>query len=160
MSESNEAAVRAAVAAFNDPGGRERYFDLYAPDVVLHGYPGDLQGRDGVRSFYSQLWASFPDVRIDVEEILASGDRVASRYKLEGTQSGDFYGSPVSGRQTEIEGVIWLHFRDGVVVEAWQVSTTLDVLTQLSARAAKATPRPSASAAAAALRWEEQHPST
>ncbi len=158
MSETNEASVRAAVAAFNDPDGRERYFDLYAPDVVLHGYPGDIQGREGIRSFYSALWAAFPDVRISVAEILACDDRVASRYTLEGTHLADFYGSPMSGRQTELEGMIWFHFRDGVVVEVWQVSGTLEMLTRLSARASEAPPRPSASAAAAALRWEEKHP--
>lgn len=157
MSDTNEASVLAAVAAFNDPDRRERYFDLYAPDVVLHGYPGNAQGREGVQSFCSQLWAAFPDIRLTVDELLASDDRVASRYTVTGTQSTDFYGAPVGDRQAEITGVGWFHFRNGAVVEAWQVSATLEKLTRLAARAAKATPRTSASAAAAALRWEEKH---
>lgn len=158
MSESNQALVMAAVQAFNDPDQRERYLDLYAPDVKLHGLPGNVQGRDGLRRFSNALWEAFPDVRVDVHELLAGDDRVAARFGLAGTQSADFYGAPVSGRQTELEGVIWLHLRDGLVVEAWQLSGSLEMLTRLSARAAKAPPRPSASAAAAALRWEEQHP--
>jgi len=155
---TNEAALRAAVAAFNDPGRRERYLDLYTPDVVLHGYPGNAQGREGVRSFCSQLWAAFPDIRLSIDELIASEDRLASRYTLTGTQAADFYGAPVGGGQTEVDGVGWFHFRDGVVVEAWQVSAALETLMRFSARAAKATPRTSASAAAAALRWEEKHP--
>ncbi len=158
MPDINEAAVLDAVAAFNDPDRRERYFDLYEPHVVLHGYPGNAQGRDGVRSFLSRLWSAFPGIRMNVEELLTSENRVAARYTLTGTQGTDFYGAPVTDPATEIGGVGWFHFRDGMVVEAWQVSATLDTLARLSDRATGTAPRTSASAAAAALRWEEKHP--
>lgn len=158
MSEANEASVRRAVAAFNDPRGRERYLDLYAPDVVLHGYPSGVEGREGAHQFYSQLWAAFPDARLRLEETIASGDRIAVRYTLTGIQAQDFYGAPLRSGTTKIEGMTWLHFRDGRVVEVWHVSGTPDTLTRLSARAATAPSRRSASADAAALRWEENHP--
>lgn len=158
MSEANEASVRRAVAAFNDPHGRDRYLDLYATDVVLHGYPAGVQGRDGAHRFYSQLWAAFPDARLSLEETIASDDRLAARYTLTGIQTQDFYGGALSSGATKIEGMTWLHFRDGQVVEVWQVSGTPGTLARLSARAAKAPPRHSASADAAALRWEEEHP--
>lgn len=158
MSEANEESLRRAVTAFNDPSGRDRYLDLYGPDVVLHGYPAGVEGREGARSFYSQLWAAFPDARLSLEETIASDDRVAARYTLAGIQAQDFYGAPVTSGATKIEGMTWLHFQDGRAVEVWQVSGTLDTLTRLSARAAKAPGRHSASADAAALRWEEKHP--
>jgi predicted ester cyclase len=158
MSEANEASLRRAVAAFNDPGGRDRFLDLYGPDVVLHGYPAGVEGREGARRFYSQLWAAFPDARLELEETIANDDRLAARYTLTGIQTKDFYGAPMAGGSTKIEGMTWLHFRDGQAVEVWQVSGTLDTLTRLSARAARAPARPSASAVAAALRWEETHP--
>jgi steroid delta-isomerase-like uncharacterized protein len=158
MSEANEASVRRAVAAFNDLRGRDGFLDLYAADVVLHGYPKGIEGREGARSFYSQLWAAFPDARLSLEEMITSDDRVAARYTLTGIQAQDFYGAPLSSETTKIEGMTWLHFRDGRVAEVWQVSGTPDTLMRLSARAAKAPPRHSASADAAALRWEETHP--
>jgi predicted ester cyclase len=158
MSEASEASVRSAVAAFNNPGERDRYLDLYAPDVVLHGYPLGVEGRDGAHRFYSQLWAAFPDAHLNVEETITSEDRLAVRYTLTGIQAQDFYGATLSSRATKIEGMTWLHFRDGQAVEVWQVSGTPDTLTRLSARAAAARPRRSASADAAALRWEEKHP--
>ena len=158
MSEANEATVRRAVEAFNDPSSRDRYLDLYAPDVVLHGYPGELQGREGARSFYLQLWAAFPDAHLSLEETIASGDRLAARYTLTGIQAQDFYGAPLTGAATKVEGMTWLHFRDGRVAEVWQASGTPDALMRLAARAAKALPRHSASADAAALRWDETHP--
>jgi len=159
VSDTNEAALRRAVEAFNDPERREDYLELYAPTVVLHGYPRDLAGPDGARAFYTQLWTAFPDARLAVEDVIASGDRVAARYRLSGVQARDFYGAPVTGANTELEGMAWLRFEDGRAVEVWQASGTLDTLTRLAARASQAPRRPSASAEAAALRWEEQHES-
>lgn len=158
MSEANEASLRRAVAAFNDPSSRERYLDLYAPDVVLHGYPRAVEGREGARSFYSELWDAFPDARLNLEETIANDDRLAARYTLTGIQAQDFRGAPASNKATKIEGMTWLHFRDCRVVEVWHASGTPDMLARLSARAAGPSTRHSASADAAALRWEEQHP--
>ena len=64
MSETNEATLRAAIAAFNDPERRERYLDLYDPAVVLHGYPRGLEGREGAKRFYTRVWEGFPDARL------------------------------------------------------------------------------------------------
>jgi steroid delta-isomerase-like uncharacterized protein len=159
LTDSNRAALDAAVQAFNDPGDRDGYLDLYSPDVVLHGYPRGLEGREGARSFYRQLWSAFPDARLEVEDVVVDGDRLVARYELTGVQARDFYGTPVTGQETSIAGVAWMRFDGGRVVEVWQASGTFDMLTRLAARAAQAPrPRPSASAEAAALRWAETHP--
>jgi predicted ester cyclase len=155
LSNSNESALRAAVEGFNDPDGRERWLDLYSPYVVLHGYPRGLEGHDGARRFYEQLWAAFPDARLSLEDLLENGDRIAIRYRLAGVHESDFYGSQGTGATTEIEGMAWIRFADGQAVEVWQTSATLEMVVQLSARAARA-PRRSASAEAAALKWEER----
>lgn len=157
MSETNEAALRTAVKAFNDPDHRQGYLDLYAPDVVLHGYPRGVAGLEGARSFYSQLWAAFPDARLAVDDVIGSDDQLAARYHLWGMQAKDFYGAQVTGATTEVEGIAWLRFEDGRAIEVWQASGTVDTLTRLAARASEARRRPSASAEAAALRWEERH---
>ena len=157
MSETNEAALRAAVAAFNDPQSRESYLALYAEDVILHGYPRGLVGLDGARTFYGRLWQAFPDARLMVEDVVAADDRLAARYRLTGIQTREFYGAPSSGEEVKIDGIAWLRFQDGRAVEVWQSTGTLDTLTRLTARAAQAPTRRSASAEAAALRWEERH---
>ena len=90
MFETNEAALQAAVAAFNDPHDRAGYLKLYDRDVVLHGYPRGLAGLDGARTFYSQLWEAFPDARLTVEEVIGSDDQVAARYRLSGIQAREF----------------------------------------------------------------------
>lgn len=158
MTESLEGLLRSAISAFNDPDRRDEYLNLYAPDVALHGYPGEAQGRTGAGGFYRRLWAAFPDVRVDLAEVLEKGEQVVARVRLAGLQTDDFFGAPSPGQRTEIDAIVWLRFRDREVVEEWQASGTLDLMTRLAARAAKASPRASASALAAALRWEEKHP--
>lgn len=157
MAESNEAALRAAVASFNDPAQRERYLDLYAEDVVLNGYPDGLAGKAGARRFYSELWAAFPSARLTVEQVIEQGDELAARYTLVGEQASEFFGAPSSGARATSEGIAWMRFSGGRAVEVWQTSATLDTLARLTARAARSRTRPSASAEAAALRWEERH---
>jgi predicted ester cyclase len=155
---TNEAALRAAVEAFNDPRRREDYLKLYAPDVVLHGYPAGLSGLEGARSFYSQLWEAFPDAHLTIEAAISDGDELAARYRLSGVQAQDFYGAPATpGGTIEVEGVAWLRFEYARAVEVWQSSGTLATVTRLTAHAARAPTRTSASAEAAALRWEEEH---
>jgi predicted ester cyclase len=158
LSENNEAVVRVAVEAFNEPNRREEYLKLYAPDVVLHGYPRGLAGLEGARSFYSHLWAAFPDARLTVKAVIENADQLAARYTLSGAQAKAFYGAPMTGAEINFEGVAWLRFKDGLAVEVWQASGTLDTLTRLHARAAQTPTRPSASAEAAALRFAEGHP--
>jgi predicted ester cyclase len=158
LSERNQATLRDALEAFNDPDRRPEYLNIYAPDVTLHGYPRGLAGLEGARSFYSQLWRAFPDARLTVEAVITHDDQVAARYRLSGVQIFDFYGAPVTGATTDAEGIAWLRFADGRVVEEWQASGTLDTLTRLAARSSPAAePRHSASADAAALKWEERH---
>jgi len=155
LSNSNESALRAAVEGFNDPDGRERWLDLYSPYVVLHGYPRGLEGHDGARRFYEQLWTAFPDARLSLDDLIESGDRIAIRYRLAGVNESEFYGSGATGASTEIEGMAWIKFADGQAIEVWQTSGTLDMIVRLSARASQA-PRRSASAEAAALKLEER----
>jgi predicted ester cyclase len=157
--EANEATLHRAVAAFNDPSRREQYLDFFAPDVVLHGYPRGIEGLEGMRSFYSQLWTAFPDARLSIEEVIVSGDRLVARYTLSGIQAQDFYGSQLFSGGTKFEGMTLVHIRDGLVTDVWQASGTLDMMTRLAARASRQPPiRHSAAADAAALRWEEMHP--
>ena len=134
MSNSNESALRAAVEGFNDPDRRERWLDLYSPYVVLHGYPRGLEGHDGARRFYEQLWAAFPDARLTLEDLIESGDRIAIRYRLSGIHESAFSGSGATGSSTEISGMAWIRFADGHAAEVWQTSGTHDMVVRLSAR--------------------------
>jgi predicted ester cyclase len=154
-----------AFARFNESESRDAFFDAYDPDVALHGYPGVLQGLDGLRAFHEALWEAFPDARLTVEDLVVEGDRAALRYRLQGTHRGPYLGVAPTGLGFDVEGLTLLRLADGRVVEEWHSPTELAILRQLGAVQANVPhagrergepPRRSASAEAAALRLEER----
>jgi predicted ester cyclase len=154
-----------AFARFNESESRDAFFDAYDSHVALHGYPGDLQGLDGLRAFHEALWEAFPDARLTVEDLVVEGDRAALRYRLQGTHRGPYLGVAPTGVGFDVEGLTLLRLADGRVVEEWHSPTELAILRQLGAVQANVPhagrkrgepPRRSAAAEAAALRLEER----
>ena len=159
------ALATGAFARFNDGERRDAFFDAYDPDVALHGYPGALQGLDGLRAFHEALWEAFPDARLTVEDLVVEGDRAALRYRLQGTHQGPYLGVAPTGVGFDVEGLTLLRLADGRVVEEWHSPTELAILRQLGAAPATVPPggggravppRRSAAAEAAALRLVER----
>ena len=83
--------------------------------------------------------SAFPDFRIDVEDMLAEGDKVAVRIVLSGTHQGEFLGMPGSGRRFSAAGIDIVRVRAGQVVEHWGVTDTLGMMQQLGALPAAST---------------------
>lgn len=133
--KQNLANIERAVAAFNDPSGRERYFDLYADDVVLHGFPAGLPaGINGVKTFFRGFWEAFPDARLRGEDIVVGeGDRVAIRYAIDGTHRGTFAGVAPTGKKVTVLGQTILRFASGKCAERWNAADMLGLLQQLGA---------------------------
>lgn len=131
----NLAAIERAVGAFNNPGNREGYFDLYAKDVVLHGFPPGLPaGVEGVEAFYNTFWSAFPDARLRGEDlVIAENGRIAVRYVIEGTHQGPFAGLPATGKKVVVNGQTIVRFVDGKVVERWNAADMLGLMQQLGA---------------------------
>jgi steroid delta-isomerase-like uncharacterized protein len=123
--------VEHALVCFAEPSRRDAYFDLYAEDVVLHGYVGVEPGLDSVKRYYAGIWAVFPDARVDVEDMLEIDDKVALRFTMTGTQSGPFLGLNATGKSIRLPGMTILRFEGRKCVERWSVADSLSVLVQL-----------------------------
>jgi predicted ester cyclase len=63
--------------------------------------------------------AAIPDNSTEIEDVVASGDRVAVRYTCSGTQTGDLFGVPASGKQLVTGGIEIYRFEGDRVVECW-----------------------------------------
>ena len=122
-------------SSFGDEGARERSFDLYEPDVVLHGYPEGVEGLEGAKAFYAGIWAALPDGRIEAHDVIAEGDLVAVRLTLSGTHTGgELMGVPPSQAAVEVDAQSFFRFGDeGRVAERWQSLDALTLLTQIGA---------------------------
>jgi|SRR6266513_852017 len=159
-----DAVVANAVGRFNDRADRLGFLEAYSPDVILHGYPQGMNGVDGLRRFHAAMWDAFPDARIEVDDAIVEGDRVALRYRLTGTHRRGYLGVAATGLPIDVQGMMVVRVEGGRVAEEWHSPTELSILRQLGAievhmvsEERERVPRRSASAEAAALRWEEQH---
>jgi steroid delta-isomerase-like uncharacterized protein len=109
--------------------------DLVADDFVEHeGMPDLPPTKEGTLEFFRMLLTAFPDLRMDVEDLIASDDKAVARVKTTGTQEGAFMGVPPSGARVEMELVDIMRFDDaGLVCEHWGVADMLSLMQQLGA---------------------------
>lgn len=93
--------------------------ELMSEDSHGHVEGGDLRGPEAFRQMRATFLAALPDVRIEVEDVVAEGDRAAVRWRAVGTHAGDGFGFPATKQQVHIRGTTWLTIRDGRIVEGW-----------------------------------------
>ena len=111
--------------------------EVYAPDFVGH-FPASSHlperlGHDGVRDGIRRIKAAFPDWREDVDEMIAEGNRVVTRYTSRGTHRGEFRGLAPTGRAIAVREISIYRVSNGKVVEQWCLLDELDRLRQLGA---------------------------
>jgi len=130
---SNRDIVECALVCFADPQRRERYFDVYSENVILHGYSGVEPGLDSVRRYYAGVWSVFPDARVIAEDLIETDDKVILRFTMVATHTQPFLGIEATGRSVRIPGMTILRFEDQKCVERWSVTDSLSLLAQLGA---------------------------
>ena len=128
MSEENKALVQRSWELDNP----ERLDEFYPPDVVWHMPEQDLRGIEEAKQYVSTFLGAFPDASFSVEDLIADGDKVVSRFTARGTHQGETeeFGPP-TGRQLEQEGITIHRIEDGKIVEEWSQYDNLSILQQL-----------------------------
>jgi steroid delta-isomerase-like uncharacterized protein len=116
-------------------GDIDGFGELLAEGFVEHEeQPGLAPTKEGVLLFFRSYLAAFPDLHMDVAEILASGDKAVARVRVTGTHNGEFMGMPASGRSVDVQLIDIMRFDGaGLVCEHWGVVDMLSLLQQLGA---------------------------
>lgn len=116
-------------------GDIDGFGGLVAAGFVEHEEtPGIPPTKEGVLELFRGYRATFPDMRMDVEEIIASGDKTVARVTVSGTQDGEFMGMSPSGRRVQVRLIDIMRFDDdGLIAEHWGVVDMLSMLQQLGA---------------------------
>ncbi len=90
-------------------------------------------GREGFTRQWRKWQDAFPDLHFEIEEMIAEGDTVVSRWTLTGTRSGPFLGIAPTGRTIRVGGMSLDHLRDGVLVAGFDGWDSLGLRQQLGA---------------------------
>ena len=114
-------------------GDIDGFGTLLADDFVEHEEtPGLAPTKDGVLEFFRMYRAAFPDLRMDPEDVLASGDKVVARVRATGTHQGEFMGMPSTGKSIDVQLIDILRFDDdGLAREHWGVVDLMAMMQQL-----------------------------
>jgi steroid delta-isomerase-like uncharacterized protein len=124
--------MRSAYELIN-AGDIDGFGELLAEDFVEHeDLPGLSPTKEGTLEFFRGLLASFPDTRMDVDDLILSGDKGVARVTFTGTHKGEFMGLPPTGTRVEMAVIDIMRFDSaGLACEHWGVADMLSMLQQL-----------------------------
>lgn len=105
--------------------------DHVAPDLVDHSAFNPSGDREGVRQGFAMMREAFPDGQVIVEDLIAEGDKVVSRYAFRATHQGQFMGVAPTGKQVTMTGIEITRFAGGKMVEHWEQYDALGLMQQL-----------------------------
>jgi steroid delta-isomerase-like uncharacterized protein len=140
MSEQHKRLVRRLIDEVWSRGNFHVADELVAPDYVGHSSPMDSEthGPEGYKQFFSMLRSAFPDLDVTIEDQIAEGDRVATRWTARATHRGEFAGVPPSGKQGIVRGVSIYRLAGGTVAECWTNEDDLGLMMQIGGIPARA----------------------
>jgi steroid delta-isomerase-like uncharacterized protein len=132
MSEANKTVSRRLTEEAFNQGKYDVIEELVASTFVNHDpATGDTKGPQGTRELIEGYRSAFPDIRIKIEEQIAEGDLVATRWTGTGTHKGELMGIAPTGKGTTVTGVTIDKIKDGKIVESWNNWDTLGLMRQL-----------------------------
>lgn len=133
MLQTNKSVARRALIEILGEGRSEVVDELISDGYIGHdsAMPDLILGPEGVRQSTAMYRSAFPDVTIVVDEQIAEGDSVVTRWTARGTHEGELFGMPATGKQATVTGITINRINNGKLVEARTNWDTLGLLQQL-----------------------------
>ena len=134
VQSSKSVATRLVTDIFNS-GNMQAFDDLFADDYVNHTMPmPSVPGtKDGFRQLVLGTRQAFPDVHVEIEQIVSEGDMVVFHDHATATSQGEFMGIPATGKPLRWTEMHMLRVRGDQIVEHWANFDQLGILQQLGA---------------------------
>ena len=131
--QANITLLRDGLEALN-AGDFDTCVAMLSPDLVMNlaGMP-PMKGKDVWLQGAQMFRQAFPDLRVRIDDILATNDRAAVRLTICGTHLGDYLGLPPTGRTVEYVSHEFYRIADGLVTEEWICSDMSALHSQLTA---------------------------
>ena len=104
--------------------------EFFASGFIDHMPVDELYGEKGT-NFTAMLFQAFPDLHWTIEDMIAEGDKLATRITMEGTFKGEYMRNSPTGNKVKLSMIIITKWQDGKEVEAWAVYDQLCLYRQL-----------------------------
>ena len=119
----------AALNAHDVDGYLSRIDDSYVGHSETS--PGPIRGREGVRQNLEMLLKAFPDLRVEIEQIITSGDFVVMRTRATGTHKGNFAGIAPTNKSIVVHGCNVIEVRNGKAIKGTLYSENASLFQQI-----------------------------
>jgi steroid delta-isomerase-like uncharacterized protein len=129
--EDNKATTRRIFEEVLNKGNLALVDEIVSSDNVFHTPTGPVHGLEGYKQFVNMYLSAFPDLKFTIEDEIAEGDKVVTRYTSRGTHRADLQGIPPTGKQVTVTGIVIGRFANGKLVEGWLDFDALGMLQQL-----------------------------
>ena len=106
--------------------------ELLSEDFMDHSPPPGVDpGRDGLKQIANMFTGAFPDLHVQIDDLIAEGDKVVGRMTSRGTHQGDLMGIAATGKHVSFAEVHIVRIANGKAVEHWGVEDNLGMMQQL-----------------------------
>lgn len=131
MFHGNETTMRRFIEKAINQGNLHLIDEVVHPNYVYRSPNQTLHGPQALRDLFTAYRAAFPDLYLEIDELLAAGDRILIRFTLSGTHQGEFMGTAATGRRMKVNGTTFSRFEAGRIIEEWELLDELTLTRQL-----------------------------
>jgi steroid delta-isomerase-like uncharacterized protein len=136
MSEENKAKARHLFEEGFSQGNIDVVDEVLNPDFVCYdpnSESGEVRGAETIKNEIEYFRNAVPDLTYTIEDQIAEGDKVVTRYTVTGTHQGEFFGVAGTGERITMSGNSIDRFEEGKMVEEWPEYDLLGVMRQIGA---------------------------
>jgi steroid delta-isomerase-like uncharacterized protein len=134
LSETNKTVSRRLFEEVWNKGNLAVLNELIANDHVNSGpgtLPGLPTGPEGAKQFVMIYRNAFPDTHFTIDEQIAEGDKVVTRWTAHGTHQGELLGIPATDKSSTVTGISVDRIVNGKIVESWGIFDQFGMMQQL-----------------------------
>lgn len=134
MAKDNRSIGREFVEEVINQGRLDSAAQYVWEDVVEQvPFPGQGPGIEGLKDVLLGMRTAFPDLYFGIEEQIAEGDKVLTRFEWTGTHRGEFLGVPATGRPVKVWGMVIDRFHEGRIKETRIIMDIFGMMMQMGA---------------------------
>jgi steroid delta-isomerase-like uncharacterized protein len=135
VSEENKALVRRWYEELFNEGNLDVADEIVSSNHISHDptLPDLPVGPDGQKQLVNFYRGAFPDARIAIEDQMAEGDKVTTRWTGRGNHQGELMGVAPTGNQVSVSGISISRISEGKIEETWTIYDALGMMQQIGA---------------------------
>ena len=132
--QQNKQQVYRVNKEFIEGGDMNTFNEIFAEDFINHtAPPGAPKDRNGVIYFFNMfLKQAFPDLTVEIHDMVAEGDKVTTRKSFHATHKGEFSGIQPTGKKVLMDVIDIIQLRDGKFIAHWGILDIHSLLAQIS----------------------------